>query len=185
MCRAAGFGQGRFVSRSWLLRAAEPLQGRFALHLCGRQVRTELLGGRLDAVVTWAARVQVNGILSIADCVALKARLPLQVELVTQHGPVNAPLLGPAVERHAILVDSSGGRGRLPPQWVRPDTPKRVGFAGGLGPHNLHEQLPRIAQAAGWAPFWVDMEASLRDTTDRFDLERARAALAACNGWTG
>jgi phosphoribosylanthranilate isomerase len=79
-------------------------------------------------------------------------------------------------ERHGILVDASGGRGISPVEWVRPPTDKRVGFAGGLGPDNLEQELPRILDVSRFGD-WIDMETGLRDDDDWFDVERARAVL--------
>ncbi len=57
------------------------------------------------------------------------------------------------------------------------------GYAGGLGPDNLEEQLELISAAAGDCSFWVDMEGKLRtlDETecDWFDLGKARRCLEA------
>lgn len=59
------------------------------------------------------------------------------------------------------LFDASGGNGVLPIEWPRPfffddqeDTGYH-GYAGGLGPENLAEQLPRIKAAAD--DCWINM----------------------------
>jgi len=52
------------------------------------------------------------------------------------------------------------------------------GYAGGLGPENLAEQLPLIGQAAGDCRIWVDMESRVRSDNDRqFDLAKVRKCL--------
>lgn len=68
------------------------------------------------------------------------------------------------------LFDQSGGRGDAPAKW--PVTKGHyMGFAGGIGPHNVKavlESLPHVG------PFWIDMETHVRDNNDRFDLNKVR-----------
>lgn len=62
-----------------------------------------------------------------------------------------------------------------------------VGFAGGLGPTNLAEQVSamRRAAAARGEAVWIDMESSLRDVdargTDTFDLDRCADCVSTIN----
>lgn len=87
------------------------------------------------------------------------------------------------------LFDVSGGKGILPAIW--PDAVHRVrgelmfhGYAGGLGPLNLADQLPKIAEAAGDADYWIDMETHVRSDDDKtFDVDKVRAALEICAPW--
>jgi hypothetical protein len=61
------------------------------------------------------------------------------------------------------------------------------GYAGGLGPDNLEEQIPRILEAASYKGFskeiqegdiWIDMETKVRSDQDRqFDLEKVEHCL--------
>lgn len=75
------------------------------------------------------------------------------------------------------LHDLSHGAGVLPDAWPRPISDlKWTGYAGGLGPHNLAEQLPRIIEASGEAPTWIDMETHVR-TDGRFDVSKVRECL--------
>lgn len=85
----------------------------------------------------------------------------------------------------APLFDISGGAGTLPPFWPMPrytsaasPTSKLVphGYAGGLGPHNLAEQLPKIIEAAGECDIWIDMETHVR-TDEKFDLAKVERCL--------
>ncbi len=80
------------------------------------------------------------------------------------------------VENHAVLVDSSGGRGQSPEVWARPETNKSVGFAGGLGPANLRMELSSI-EAVAKEPWWIDMEERLRDAADWFSVSRAKMVM--------
>jgi phosphoribosylanthranilate isomerase len=76
--------------------------------------------------------------------------------------------------RHALLVDQSGGRGIKPEQWVRPNTSKPVGFAGGLGPNNLDAEMRKMPLRPR---SWVDMESGLRNEQDWFDVTKAEACI--------
>lgn len=68
------------------------------------------------------------------------------------------------------LNDASGGRGLSPTKW--PEYPGRlVGYAGGLGPHNVRQEIEAI-DADG--PYWIDMESGVR-TNNVFDLAKCRA----------
>lgn len=78
------------------------------------------------------------------------------------------------------LFDVSGGSGILPTEWPRtkyygPYGSKLLhGYAGGLGPHNLEAELPKILAASGGCDIWIDMETHVR-TNDSFDLAKVKA----------
>lgn len=59
---------------------------------------------------------------------------------------------------------------------------RALGYAGGPGPQNLADEIPRLLAAAGMRAFWIDMEFSLHDEHDRFDTHRCRSALMAMQG---
>jgi hypothetical protein len=93
------------------------------------------------------------------------------------------PLMDDPLPNTAFLFDSSMGTGKVPAQRPPPVLHPGVhcGYAGGLGPHNLHEELVKIAEAVcsysptRSRPVWVDMESSLRATVggrDVFDLNQ-------------
>lgn len=161
-----------------------------ALHLCGKGA-TLLLDGdeKTKQLVSLFERVQINvnarrlsaqhldGLYSyIQQSFHGRAFLPQSV--ITQHNKANEEILqSPAVQglqNHHILVDSSGGRGSAPNQWVVPDTDdKPVGLAGGLNPQDLYQQILDMPQGIDW----IDMESKLRDSNDEFDYQLAELAL--------
>jgi phosphoribosylanthranilate isomerase len=76
------------------------------------------------------------------------------------------------------LFDLSGGAGVLPVEWPPAWSGVRCGYAGGLGPANVAEQLARIERAAPGASFWIDMERRVRSEDDsQFDLKKVRKVL--------
>lgn len=156
---------------------------RLALHLCGRTVK-RLIGGTVpsDLPSLWKfARIQLNGKFEEEHAEQLQRLIGegLSFPIITQydgneqlHEQVNR-------RRHQVLFDASGGRGVKRKDWPKHMGDWVCGYAGGLGPDNLREELPRIAAAAGNHDYWIDMESSLRDDEDRFSSRRARLALEA------
>lgn len=173
--------RNRYPSMPWLLKAASLISqngGRVAIHICGMKAREQLLMGDLALLTGHVSRVQVNGVVTPDEARAAARLVP---ELITQHTERNASLARVSIPNHSVLVDNSGGRGISPLFWSRPEVGagKPFGFAGGLGPENLAQEMPRISEAIGpyMATSWIDMEGKLRDEGDWFDIERARTCL--------
>jgi hypothetical protein len=82
----------------------------------------------------------------------------------------------------AVLFDRSGGKGILPDKWPEPLFPKVYhGYAGGLGPDTLEEEIPKILEASRDQTIWIDMESRVRSEDDeQFDLEKVRLCLEIC-----
>lgn len=79
------------------------------------------------------------------------------------------------------LFDLSHGAGILPDNWLAlPEDAPYCGYAGGLSPDNVLEQMPKIEAACGGRPTWIDAETHLRsDKHDGFDLEKVYKFLGA------
>lgn len=80
--------------------------------------------------------------------------------------PEDIPIVG--------LHDMSGGRGILAKEWPQSkitDYPSLVGYAGGLNPDNLKENIEKIFETSGDNKVWLDMESGVR-TDGRFDLDK-------------
>lgn len=163
-------GRHRYPSWDWILEASRVLPS-CALHVCGRTARNALRLSQLD--VSCFDRIQLNGWPSALEVDQI-CELHPEHTIITQHSPSSSHLLlGVRSGNHAVLVDSSAGKGITPARWDRPSTTKAVGFAGGLGPDNLQDELlnrlgPLLVPGA-----WVDMESKLRDEDDWFDLAQA------------
>lgn len=80
------------------------------------------------------------------------------------------------------LFDTSGGVGVLPEKWASSKW-DYCGYAGGLGPHNLEEQLVILDQIVGDKTVWVDMETHIRNESDYFDYEKCRQCLEISLRW--
>lgn len=195
----AGTG-GRYPSLSWLEDFADKANEaglNIALHLCGKAVKD-----LLDAVRTRERSVDVKRLLALAEkfgrvqlntigkendeqmfkqLITLLSRNENRTCVLLQWNKHNEELCRRLRFEHnfEVLVDSSGGRGKVPTGWpmLTEFDVRRVGYAGGLGPLNILEQLPQIYAASQERTFWVDMEQSLRDENDDFVLERCKQVL--------
>lgn len=177
---------------------------KLSVHLCGHWVRQLLVG--VDEVPWWVwpyfERAQLNFHAERNACTpeALHRVLrdigagPLSpdqfiFQIDGQRGNRHLEALyaendGNMTVDAVPLFDISGGAGVLPATWPRPQYMKTDeahvyhGYAGGLGPENLAEQLPLIAEAAGDARIWIDMETRVRSNNDRlFDLDKVERCL--------
>lgn len=200
-------GLPRYASRAWVDRLGTintKRSMRLAAHLCERRV-DELLRGD-TSFVAWLhdkigfRRVQVNATAAngsnvacfatnagaeacVARLRAACAALP-HVEFIVQRNRETRPLWERLTEdppsNMSILYDDSMGLGVSCTSWPAPpptSSPLRFGYAGGLSPANLEQQLVQIAATAPGRTLWVDMETSLRtvlkDETDIFDANKA------------
>jgi phosphoribosylanthranilate isomerase len=84
-----------------------------------------------------------------------------------------------------VLFDASHGRGEVAASWPAVLPGLYCGYAGGLEPDNLAEQLGRIAEAAGDATVWIDMESRVRTPRDELDLGKVIRVLEVAAGFVG
>lgn len=169
-----------------------PPSVRVALHICGQGVPDVLTGASreamhlVDQVTARNGRVQLNHVLTgpLLEQADRFLSWWRDLQVITQHNEANKDVWKALADHpnHSVLFDSSLGRGILPAAscWPAPLSGVPCGYAGGLGPDNLDEQLHWIAIAAGQTPLWIDMESSLRrhhGTADRFDTQRCRKVL--------
>ena len=175
-------------------------------HLCGNHVKTFLVE---EAFVysKRCRRLQLNtgGKPHYFDVRTLRhnvreANACRNQQVIFQYDRVNTNALLACVGRHvtdsyshldiAALYDLSHGEGRLPDGWEKPLPNVRCGYAGGLSPENVAQQLDEISRVAGDAPFWIDAETHLRSRSlqfddDVFDLDRVRHFLEAARPYVG
>lgn len=203
-------GSPRFASDEWLKRLGQVNSAgrmRLAGHLCATHV-DDLLRGDTSFVrklhEAGFQRVQVNATAANGADVTLFADAPgaaacveaLQqamhslpgVEFILQRNALTRPLWAPFLEQSApplnvsMLFDESMGMGVTGGAWAPPPPPHiSFGYAGGLSPANLSEQLGRISEVAPGRRLWVDMEtgvrSSLPERADVFDLAKCRSCI--------
>jgi len=173
-------GTPRYPSAAWVRRFQACKAGSktlpLAAHLCGDEARRFMAGDPQPRLLDFG-RVQVNGWESRARHVVVGARRTFELILQARDREHLKSCVFDAagMQNVSILFDPSGGRG-LAPQEAWPSTPAglHLGFAGGIGPDNVVDVVQHLARPS---PFWIDMESSVRDDQDRFDLERVRLVL--------
>jgi phosphoribosylanthranilate isomerase len=202
-------GFPRWPSTEWreeLERTSRTLRGigsmNLSLHLCGRPLRDLLLHGTFPVKLARGyQRMQFNFHgepvrLDMARlCVRLRELAALGTEqfifqidgLDGQQVLIDINHAGPHDFTCVPLFDLSHGAGLVPGEWPKPLAPGVYhGYAGGLGPDNLAEQLPKIAAAAGEARIWIDMETRVRSDGDRlFDLDKVQEVLEIAKPFIG
>ena len=172
-----------------ILRTAKASGQRTALHLCGRAARNMLdsaVGHGEDAsriVVSYAVadllhladRVQVNvpedfwpkgsGMYERAYEAARAIGRPVIVQSRSIDGWPDVRHLASGAERMVpFLFDRSAGNGSESKFWPEPPgSDLLVGYAGGLGPHNVARYVGKLAETRPHARFWVDMESCIRE----------------------
>ncbi len=189
-------GNHRFPSQRWLqglekTRYTDLPDMKLSMHVCGMWVR-QLLLGQVDLqqeigepLYHIFQRIQINTHAEKHDYNA-KGFEHLQIlgvakVFIFQYDGVNTELLQMASDyniRHSALFDLSHGIGILPEQWpdLLPNT--KCGYAGGLSPENLEQQIQRIEQKAGDTEVWIDMETHVRSNMDQqFDLRKVEKCL--------
>jgi phosphoribosylanthranilate isomerase len=197
-------GVPRYPSYDWVLDfAREVFDFDFmnsAAHLCGKWVEDAMQGKitflhdiHMDQAFS---RIQLNmgkdrlrEALRSSELTAATSKILQRVILGGNYASITAD---PSYYRKhglAPLFDASGGRGVLTREWPKPladaDGPLFCGYAGGLGPDNVAEELARIAEVVGDVQVWIDMETGIRSKNDKFDLQKCDQVLEAALPWVG
>jgi hypothetical protein len=194
-------GMPRFPSHAWLDKLTS-YGSRLKLsgHLCGQYVR-EFLEGKLHfekafdpgtAGIFSRWQINTHGIPANWNQAGLdksiEGRLAAGQKIIFQWDGVNILLYSHVLKRVAaakpdepvsFLFDLSHGAGVLPDSWPALKIDAPVGYAGGLSPDNVAQELEKIAAVAE-AGTWIDAETHLRSNDDRqFDLDQVDRFLAA------
>jgi len=212
-------GINRYPSAKWIsdLQAVAETTGalpQLSLHINGHWVR-ELLLGRFVMPVELLhcfSRMQLNFHAEKNSCNAepfAHRLMGIGKDFIFQLDGANGNAHLDAACEYEVgrcfgLFDVSGGAGILPQEWPKPiyinmdpgpDGGGREqwayhGYAGGLGPENLAEQIPQILKASAThkgedgtiftheGPIWIDMETRVRSSDDlQFDLQKVRRCL--------
>lgn len=194
-------GEPRYPSEAWMGKLLSAVDRqvlgeddsmmKFAAHLCGRWVRDLVLDGKLtfkdqSLKDSWSyfQRVQLNfHAHKHPPCSAfISAIKPYEKrEFIFQMDGVNDVLWKGTRDKVASAVplfDRSGGAGVVPKSWPRAYPGVYNGYAGGLGPETLEEELAKIAVAAGPERIWIDMETRVRSADDKsLDILKVRKVL--------
>lgn len=146
---------------------------RCSLHLCGIFAMRAKVGIEPTFDRRGFRRYQINSHQYDQDDLRTLAKA-WQADIIYQDRD-EEQISSDHLDRVFPLYDCSGGRGVLPRNWPPQFELDQgiVGYAGGIGPDNVEFVLGRIMAKR----FWLDMESSLRDENDRFDLDRCQRVL--------
>lgn len=179
-------GTPRFPSLAWMTEFVNQVKS-VAVHVQGRWLRSLLEGDKENSFLTKRAsicdhssRIQLN---FHGDNVQNSS-----VEYIKE---INKPLILPIDGTNTLfeaainsgvdcypLFDRSAGAGISPESWPLPVHPNLNGYAGGLGPENIKNELKRIEETVGDNKIWIDMETHIRSKNDYlFDLDKIRVVL--------
>lgn len=192
----SNFGN-RFPTLEWIHKLIECRvdsgnRMKLSLHICGRHLR-DLSEGRPRLMawigpmlcafdrcqLNWHGERQANIGESILH--GMCELTPWEPEVIFQLDGVNNRLWEATARRFLVsgLFDASHGAGVLPGEWPKGHEILRCGWAGGLGPDNVVQEVPKIDQQCHKIyQHWIDMETKLRATDDDFfDLGKCRDVL--------
>lgn len=189
----------RYPTQEWLEElwsAAKECALPMAGHLCGSWVRN-LIEGKANVFdehpefLEMFPRIQLNFGSYHVDQFFLHSLKPYQNQFIFQVGVKEKEekeiLLRSGLNMGlnlAVLFDQSEGKGLSPVEWPQVIDQFYCGYAGGLGPNSLAEQLSKIADAVGNKTIWIDMESKVRSNDDMsLDLEKVKLCLEIASSW--
>jgi hypothetical protein len=193
-------GVSRYPSLDWLKKSLPYFnQMNMSAHLCGKWVDDANQGritflddkGMSDAF----GRIQMNQakgrLWKVLKCETdfWDCAFDKPIILGGPYQKLNIPTDAFMLHGVSPLFDCSGGMGILASEWPAPaldeyGKPLFCGYAGGLGPDNIEEELAKIEAVVGDAEIWVDMESKIRNSRDEFDLEKCEQVLTRAKQWT-
>lgn len=185
-------GRYRYPSMNWLaglydLKKMMSPQLPISCHLCGTYVRNFVgTGEALLSPNIWKIfdRIQLN-FHTIPHDFSLRLATSIRKdgrEFIFQYDGINDETINTlnlAGGKVSALFDKSGGAGILPNEWPELLPRVKCGYAGGLSPGNLKEQIALIEAKAGDTEIWIDAETHVRSRNDSvFDLDKVRIFLS-------
>lgn len=182
----SNFGEERYPSVSWIKEISNYSNLNLSLHLCGKILKR--LTVDLDETVFEEypeilkfKRIQLNfSPYKVSENLS-KILLKYPNEFIYQLSSVSQlnPLIENSIKDNvnfSILFDSSGGRGILS-KWKRfVNYSVPCGYAGGLGPDNLIEEMNKINEISGDEKVSIDMETKIR-TGKFFDFDKINKCI--------
>lgn len=182
-------GVPRFPSKKWIDEFIKVKGLQRAIHICGGWIRKlivdrnpEVFIDRPEFIESFP-RIQLNFSHLSSNVTFLETLTPYKNQFIFQINKQREEKLNlTAFAKYkginaTALFDASGGKGKLPNKW--PEYPGFYsGYAGGLGPDSIEEELKRIAEAVGENTIWIDMESRVRSLDDsKFELDKVVKCL--------
>jgi phosphoribosylanthranilate isomerase len=195
-------GGTRFPNQLWIkdlinIKRRSNYRVPLSAHICGYWVRDICIGGTdlyndRNLMLKHFDRMQLNfhaithtiNIKPFIDILKRFHELGIK-QFIFQLDGVNDKLLE-QISNHEInavpLYDTSGGAGLLPDKWVSLYK-GYCGYAGGLSPDNINEQLCSISKIA-LPPIWIDIESKVRSIDGvRLDMLKVSQFLNITKEW--
>lgn len=180
-------GAVRYPSEDWM-KEIKKYELTLSGHLCGSWVRTFISGNSdiVNDIPIWDSfsRIQLNLFKKSYDISdkTMGMLFSINKQFIFQICEENKDMFYKLKNSDVNIVpffDNSGGNGVLPDEWTIIDNFQGYcGFAGGLNPDNLQEQLHKINKLTK-NDIWIDIESGVR-TNDKFDLKKAEKCLEIC-----
>lgn len=181
-------GTPRYPTEHWIDTLLDNKFLGLSAHLCGDYAKAILLGDTsfLQLAGHHFNRVQINhnfnhNPVELNDLHEAIQNFP-SLDFIIQKNESNNKIckeienvIYPNVN---FLYDASGGRGTKSKFLGMPIGHHYTGYAGGLSPENIEQEILRINEFVGDTPVWIDMETHVRSDNDKqFDLKKVRAVL--------
>lgn len=195
LCSKDRMRQSRYPSQGWIddfiqvvmedSRTIYP-----SLHICGEFIDRFLqLDPELVHLAHCFGRIQLNkkiplegsAINELFRCI-YKYESPVIVQVNRENQDLWMHLH--TLSNFHVLFDESRGNGIKASGYNIPLRGNLCGYAGGLGPDNLQEELRKIERSAGDREVWIDMETRVR-TNDRLDLDKVEQVLKIVKEYRG
>jgi hypothetical protein len=193
-------GSTRFPSIKWIEALCQQTPLNLSVHICGKYVRDFFKHGSTsflsDLGYTWNnfKRVQLNthGEPHEFNTDSLRMmtyfiKANCSKQFIIQADGINEGVIKwlnnvdgnlTPLPNIAALFDLSHGAGLLPSKWPALLNGIQCGYAGGLSPDNLEDQIEKIESVVGDTEIWIDMETHIRSNNDQqFDLKKVRRCL--------
>jgi hypothetical protein len=193
-----GEGNSRFPSQKWLIALGDIVREHklnLCGHVCGSWARKFLVGRWKRSVAPFPefARYQINthaerhvlDTAAMSEVVRMLHVFGKKVIFQLDGNDGDHAARAAMLQCHpniSGLFDLSHGAGVLPSEWPKPIEGLHCGYAGGLSPRNVHEQLERIQEVAT-GETWIDAETHLRNWNNGFDLDKVECFLQAAMPW--
>lgn len=173
-------GTPRFPSTAWIENLRQYPELRLSGHLCGKWVRQLMVGNarfqrERQTIANLFPRMQLNfhGDEHPVDVRALGLVIDRwgkdrKLQIILQMDGVNDWILQQLVATGLDVVplfDTSGGAGIYPANWPAPYG-DYSGYAGGLHPDKLVDQMGPIIKAARGSRIWIDVETHIMDAAN-------------------
>lgn len=190
-------GTNRYPSIEWINKLCffKQFQNKnmnLSLHICG-EVCQRILKGEIDVNLKYPKLISLDSFdrmqlnfnyknSKIDLLLMMNSLSDLKQEIIFQYNKSNKEIIDILVNckgnsKWNFLYDSSGGRGVVQKEWEKPLN-AYTGYAGGLNPENLKEELEKIKLLVpNDNKIWIDAESGIR-TDNEFDLDKVEKFLS-------